>query len=110
MYPDIEPYRNGLLAVGDGNSVYWECCGNSNGKPALYLHGGPGSGFTSSARRFFDPAAYNIVLFDQRGCGRSQPLVRERSHLQTNTTPHLIRDIELLRAHLSVERWVIFGA
>ena len=75
MYSDIEPYDQGLLAVGDGNSIYWECCGNPKGTPAVYLHGGPGSGCTPGARRFFDPEAYRIVLFDQRGCGRSRSLL-----------------------------------
>jgi proline iminopeptidase len=110
MYPEIEPYDQGLLAVGDGNSIYWECCGNPNGKPAVYLHGGPGSGCTLGARRFFDPEAYRIVLFDQRGCGRSQPLLSDRSQLEINTTQHLIRDLEAIRSHLSIEHWVMLGA
>jgi proline iminopeptidase len=109
MYPDIEPYDQGLLAAGDGNVIYWECCGNPKGKPAVYLHGGPGSGSTPRARRFFDPNAYRIILLDQRGCGRSQPLLNQRSQLQTNTTQHLISDLELLRAQLSCERWIILG-
>lgn len=109
MYSDIEPYECGLLEVGDGNAIYWECCGNPNGKPAVYLHGGPGSGSTSGARRYFDPNAYRIILFDQRGCGRSQPLLVHPSQLQTNTTHHLISDLELLRKHFSFERWTILG-
>lgn len=109
MYPPIEPYQHGLLYVGDKNAVYWECCGNPEGKPALYLHGGPGSGCAPGARRFFDPAAYQIVLLDQRGCGRSRPLVRSRPDLEHNTTQHLVRDIELLRTHLSIDRWVVLG-
>ena len=109
MYPDVEPHDRGLLDVGDGNSIYWECCGNPNGKPAVYVHGGPGSGSTPGARRFFDPERYRIVVFDQRGCGRSRPLLNHRSQLQTNTTQHLIRDLELLRAHLSIGRWVMLG-
>lgn len=109
VYPEIEPYDKGLLAVGDGNSIYWECSGNRHGEPVVYLHGGPGSGSTPGARRFFDPEKYRIVLFDQRGCGRSQPLLSERSQLQTNTTQHLIRDLESLRTHLAIERWTILG-
>ncbi len=109
MYPDIVPYDRGMLAVGDGNSIYWECCGNPKGKPAIYVHGGPGSGSTPAARRFFDPGKYKIVLFDQRGCGRSKPLLNERSHLQDNTTQNLIRDLEALRKDLRIERWVMLG-
>lgn len=109
MYPDREPYEHGMLDVGDGNSIYWECCGNANGKPAVYVHGGPGSGSTPGARRFFDPERYRVVLFDQRGCGRSRPLLNHQSQLRTNTTPHLIRDLDLLRRHLSIERWVMLG-
>jgi proline iminopeptidase len=110
MFPPIEPYDSGLLDAGDGNATYWECCGNPDGVPALYIHGGPGSGCGAGARRYFDAQRYRIVLFDQRGCGRSRPLLNERSQLATNTTQHLIRDIELLRTHLSVERWTILGA
>lgn len=109
MYPDIEPYEDGLLPVGDGNAIYWECCGNPDAAPAIYLHGGPGSGSTSTARRFFDPEMYRIVLFDQRGCGRSRPLVVAKPDLEHNTTQHLIRDIEALRVHLSIDRWVVLG-
>ena len=109
FYPDLEPYEHGLLDVGDGNSMYWECAGNPNGMPVVYVHGGPGSGCTPGARRFFDPEKYRIILFDQRGCGRSTPLLNERSQLRTNTTQHLIRDLELLREHLSVELWVMLG-
>lgn len=109
MYPSIEPYDQGLLPVGDGNAIYWECCGNPKGKPAIYLHGGPGSGSTPNARRYFDPETYRTVLFDQRGCGRSQPLLTDRSQLQFNTTHRLIQDIETLRTHLSIDRWVVLG-
>jgi len=106
----IEPYASGMLAVGDGHRVYWECCGNPNGKPALYLHGGPGSGCTPGQRQFFDPAAYRAVLFDQRGCGRSRPLASAPdADLRANTTAHLIADIEALRRHLDVERWTVLG-
>lgn len=109
MYPNTEPYEHGLLPVGDGNAIFWECCGNPHGKPAVYFHGGPGSGSTPAARRFFDAEAYRIVLFDQRGCGRSEPLLASRSDLDFNTTQHLIGDIELLRRHLSIDRWVVLG-
>jgi len=109
VYPDIEPYDQGLLDVGDGNSIYWECCGNPKGKPAVYLHGGPGSGSTPRARCFFDPEAYRVILFDQRGCGRSRPLVTDPSQLRANTTQHLIRDLELIRTHLGIERWNMLG-
>src|SRR3954469_21063345 len=97
-FPPIEPYTSGMLDVGDGHQIYWECCGNPVGKPALLLHGGPGSGCSSGQRRFFDPDLYRAVLFDQRGCGRSRPLASEPSvDLAANTTTHLIADIELLR-------------
>ncbi len=109
-FPAIEPYDNGLLDVGDGQRVYWECCGNPTGKPALYLHGGPGSGCTPGQRRFFDPDAYRVVLFDQRGSGRSRPLASEPdADLSANTTAHLIADIEALRRLLGVGSWTILG-
>jgi proline iminopeptidase len=99
-----------MLEVGDGHRVYWECCGNPNGQPALFLHGGPGSGCTPGQRRFFDPDAYRVILFDQRGCGRSLPLADELDvDLGTNTTHHLIGDIESLRRILGVESWTILG-
>jgi proline iminopeptidase len=110
VFPAIDPYDSGMLDVGDGHRVYWECCGNPNGKPALYLHGGPGSGYTAGARRFFDPDVYRVVLFDQRGSGRSQPLASEPdADLSTNTTTHLIADIEALRQHHGVESWTVLG-
>ncbi len=110
QFPPIEPYESGMMDVGDGHRIYWECCGNPNGKPALFLHGGPGSGCTSGQRRFFDPDAYRAILFDQRGSGRSRPLPdEERADLTTNTTGHLIADIEALRLHLEVDRWTILG-
>jgi proline iminopeptidase len=110
LYPEIEPYEQGMLDVGDGNLVYWEVCGNPAGKPAVVVHGGPGSGCTPGWRRLFDPAAYRVVLFDQRGCGRSKPHASDpHTDLSTNTTPHLIADMELLRRHLSIERWLLFG-
>jgi proline iminopeptidase len=109
-FPAIEPYDSGMLDVGDGHQVYWECCGNPAGKPAVYLHGGPGSGFSPGQRRFFDPDAYRAVLFDQRGSGRSRPLASEPNvDLRTNTTAHLIADIEALRQLHHVERWTVVG-
>src|SRR6478735_5709609 len=110
QFPPIEPYTSGMLDVGDGHQIYWECCGSPGGKPALFLHGGPGSGCSSGQRRFFDPDLYRAVLFDQRGCGRSRPLASEPSvDLAANTTTHLIADIELLRLTLGVDRWTILG-
>lgn len=109
-YPAIEPYATGLLKVGDGNSVYWEASGNPAGKPALALHGGPGSGLAPGRRRSFDPARYHLVQFDQRGCGRSIPPASDpATPLEANTTSHLIADIEALRAHLGIERWLVWG-
>jgi len=110
MYPEIEPYDHGMLDVGSGNLVYWETCGKPLGKPAVVLHGGPGSGCDAWDRRLFDPDAYRIVLFDQRNCGRSTPHASELDvDLTTNTTPHLVADIERLRAHLGVELWLVTG-
>jgi proline iminopeptidase len=109
-FPPIEPYDHGMLDVGDGHRVYWEVCGNPDGKPALVLHGGPGSGCTPSHRRLFDPELYRIVLFDQRNCGRSTPHASDPAvDLSTNTTGHLLADIETLRRHLGVEKWMLFG-
>ncbi|WP_033431649.1 prolyl aminopeptidase [Saccharothrix syringae] len=111
LYPEIEPHDSGMLDVGGGHLVHWEVCGNPNGKPALVLHGGPGAGCTPRARRYFDPTAYRVVLFDQRGCGRSTPHASSPSvDLSTNTTDHLVADIELLREHLGIERWLVFAA
>jgi len=110
LYPDIEPYDRGMLEVGDGHRVYWETCGNAAGKPAVVLHGGPGSGCTMGARRYFDPGRYRIVLFDQRGCGRSTPHASgPNADLSANTTGHLLADIEWLRRRLGVDRWLVFG-
>ncbi len=110
LYPEIEPYAHGLLDVGDGQLVYWEACGNPAGKPALVLHGGPGSGCTPRLRRYFDPEMYRIVLFDQRNCGRSRPHAAEsKVDLVNNTTPKLLADIEALREHLGIETWLVFG-
>ena len=109
-YPEIEPFEHGMLHVGDGQLVYWEACGSPDGKPAVVLHGGPGSGCTPGLRRYFDPDAYRIILFDQRGCGRSVPSAGDpTTALTANTTHHLIADIERLRTHLGIERWLVFG-
>lgn len=109
-YDAIEPHDNGMLDVGDGQAMYWEVCGNPDGKPAVVFHGGPGSGCTPAYRTFFDPDRYRVVLFDQRGCGRSTPHAGDPdSDLSTNTTAHLLRDIELLREHLSIDAWLVFG-
>ena len=105
LYPPIEPYRRGMLDVGDGHHVYWELCGNPEGRPAVFLHGGPGSGSSPVHRRLFDPTRYNVLLFDQRGCGRSTP----HAGLDANTTQHLVADIERLRALVGAERWLVFG-
>ncbi len=110
QFPPIEPYASGMLDVGDGHEIYWECCGNPEGKPALYLHGGPGSGFSPGQRRLFDPDAYRVVLFDQRGSGKSRPLASDPdADLSSNTTQHLIADIEALRELHGVDSWTILG-
>ena len=110
LYPEIEPHDHGMLEVGDGNLVYWETCGNPRGKPAVVLHGGPGSGCTVWHRRLFDPTVYRIVLFDQRGCGRSTPHASAPdADLTSNHTANLIADIERLRQHLHVDQWLVFG-
>jgi proline iminopeptidase len=105
MYPPIEPYDHGFLDTGDGHRVYWELCGNPNGKPAVFLHGGPGGGCGPEHRRLFDPARYCIMLFDQRGCGRSTP----HASLENNTTWNLVADMEKLRQMIGVEQWLVFG-
>lgn len=110
LYPPIEPYDSGMLIVGDGQRIAWEISGNPAGKPAVFLHGGPGSGVSAWQRQFFDPKKYRIVLFDQRGCGRSTPHVSEpTADLRFNTTAHLIADIELLRRNLGIAKWQVFG-
>jgi proline iminopeptidase len=110
VYPPLEPYRTGYLDVGDGNSIYWEECGNPSGKVALVLHGGPGSGCSPWFRRLFDPVGYRVVLFDQRNCGRSRPHASDiATDLGANTTQHLVDDIERLRSALNVERWLLVG-
>jgi len=105
LYAPIEPYRRGWLSVGDGHEVYFEESGNPDGKPCVFVHGGPGGGTSPAARQFFDPARYRIVLFDQRGCGQSTP----HASLTANTTSHLIDDMERLREELGVEQWLVFG-
>ena len=110
LYPAIEPYAHGMLEVGDGNLVYWETCGNPRGKAAVVLHGGPGSGCTMWHRRLFDPAEYRVVLFDQRSCGRSTPHASAfDTDLASNNTQNLIADIERIREHLGIERWLVIG-
>lgn len=105
LYPEIEPYRTDGLPVGDGHVLHVEQCGNPEGMPVVFLHGGPGAGITPKSRRFFDPARWRVVLFDQRGAGKSTPF----AGLDANTTPHLIADIEKLRMQFGIERWCVFG-
>jgi proline iminopeptidase len=105
LYPEIDAYETGFLDTGDGHSVYWERAGTRGAKPAVFLHGGPGGGISPSHRRLFDPALYDIMLFDQRGCGRSTP----NASLDNNTTWHLVDDIERLRQLMGVETWLVFG-
>ncbi len=104
-YPEIEPYETGQLDVGDGHVTYWERVGTRGAKPAVFLHGGPGGGISPKQRRVFDPALYDVTLFDQRGCGRSTP----HAGLDANTTWHLVADIERLRELAGVEKWQVFG-
>jgi len=105
LYPEIEPFDSGMLKVDGRHTLYYEQCGNPIGKPVVMLHGGPGAGCGAKMRRFHDPDKYRIVLFDQRGSGRSTP----HADLVDNTTPHLVADIERLRAHLRIARWQVFG-
>lgn len=105
LYPEIEPYETGRLVLDSIHTMYWEQSGNPQGEPVLFLHGGPGAGASPAHRRFFDPAHYRIVIYDQRGAGRSTPL----GELRQNTTLHLVADIERLRRHLGIERWLVFG-
>ncbi|HEU0277526.1 MAG TPA: prolyl aminopeptidase [Rhodanobacteraceae bacterium] len=105
LYPEVEPYRTEHLPVGDGHTLYVEECGHPAGQPVVVLHGGPGAGLTPTHRRFFDPARWRVVLFDQRGAGKSTPFAA----LEHNTTPDLVGDIEKLRAHLGIARWLVFG-
>jgi proline iminopeptidase len=109
-YPAIEPYGEGMLDVGEGHRIHWEVSGNPGGKPAVALHGGPGSGVSPGRRRSFDPDAYRLVQFDQRGCGLSTPSAADPlTDLSTNTTHHLLGDIERLREHLGIDRWLVWG-
>ena len=109
-YPESEPHGRGMLDVGDGNLIYWEARGNPAGKPAAIVHGGPGSGLEGSTGRSFDPERYRVVIFDQRGCGRSTPHASEPAcDMSMNTTEHLLGDMERLRQHLGIERWLLFG-
>ncbi len=105
LYPELQANQTGRLRVSDAHEIYWEESGNPQGKPVVFLHGGPGAGTEPKQRRFFDPARYRIVLFDQRGSGKSTP----HACLEENTTWHLVSDIEALRAHLGIERWQVFG-
>lgn len=105
LFAPLEPYASGMLEVGDGHALYWEESGNPTGRPVLFVHGGPGAGIAPPYRRYFDPAYWRIILFDQRGCGRSIPAAETRA----NTTPHLVADIEVLRHHLAVDQWLLFG-
>jgi proline iminopeptidase len=105
FYPEIEPFATGYLAVGGPHQIYYEQCGNPKGAPVVFLHGGPGAGSSPVHRRFFDPKHYHIIIFDQRGAGRSKPL----GEITDNTTLHLIADLEKLRSHLGIDRWVVFG-
>ena len=105
LFPEIGPFETGYLPLTDGHVMYWEQVGNPRGRPVLFLHGGPGAGAGAVHRRFFDPAHWRIVIFDQRGAGRSRPL----GNLDSNTTPRLVGDIERLRAYLGLERWLLFG-
>lgn len=105
LYDPIEPYETGTIDVGDGHSVYYERSGTRGAKPAVFLHGGPGGGISPRHRRLFDPALYDVMLFDQRGCGRSTP----HAELEANTTWHLVADMERLRALMGIDRWLVFG-
>ncbi|MBX3595956.1 MAG: prolyl aminopeptidase [Rhizobiaceae bacterium] len=105
LYPEIEPFETGFMDVGDGHRIYWERVGTKGGKPAVFLHGGPGGTISPRHRRLFDPSAYDVILFDQRGCGKSTP----NASLEANTTWHLVADIERLREMVGCEKWMVFG-
>lgn len=105
VFPEVSPYASSMIEAGGGHFLYLEQCGNPSGTPVIVLHGGPGSGCTPAQRRFFDPAHYRVILFDQRGCGRSQPA----GLIEENTTQLLVEDIELIRRHLGIDRWLVFG-
>ncbi|MFL9709330.1 prolyl aminopeptidase [Methylobacillus sp. Pita1] len=105
LFPDIQPYQQGMLAVSGLHSIYYEQSGNPAGQPVVFLHGGPGSGCNPGQRRYFDPAHYRIILLDQRGCGRSTP----QGEVEENTIDHLVADLDALRRHLAIDRWLVFG-
>ncbi|MBC8943947.1 MULTISPECIES: prolyl aminopeptidase [Xenorhabdus] len=105
LYPAYDAYKTGYLDTGDGHQIYWELCGNPEGKPAVFIHGGPGGGIANYHRQLFDPEHYHVMLFDQRGCGRSKP----HASLENNTTWHLVDDIERLRQQMGVDKWLVFG-
>jgi proline iminopeptidase len=105
LYPPVEPFDRRMMDVGDGHEIYVEQSGNPDGAPVIVFHGGPGGGCSPAMRRYFDPAIYRIILFDQRGCGRSKP----HASVETNTTWHLVDDIELIRQALGIEQWIVFG-
>jgi proline iminopeptidase len=105
LYPELEPFDSGMLDVGDGHQIYWERSGTKGAKPAVFLHGGPGGGISPKHRRLFDPKLYDVILFDQRGCGRSTP----HAELEANTTWHLVADIERLREMAGFDKWLVFG-
>ena len=105
LFPEIDPHATGRLAVGGRHALYWETCGNASGVPVVFLHGGPGGGCLPHHRRYFDPAFWRILLFDQRGAGRSTP----SADLTDNTTQHLVADLERLREHLGIRQWLLFG-
>ncbi len=105
LYPEIEPFDSGTLDVGDGHAIYWERVGTKGAKPAVFLHGGPGGGISPKHRQVFDPKLYDVILFDQRGCGKSTP----HASLEANTTWHLVADIERLRTMAGFDKWLVFG-
>ena len=105
LYPPISPYKEGDLKVSDLHTVHFECCGNPEGLPVVFLHGGPGGGISEDYRQYFDPKKWNVILFDQRGCGKSKPF----AELKENTTWDLVSDIEKIREELGIEKWVVFG-
>ncbi|MBI1417186.1 MAG: prolyl aminopeptidase [Limimaricola sp.] len=105
LYPPIDPFDQRMLDVGDGHRIYVEQCGRPDGLPVVVLHGGPGGGCSPAMRRYFDPAIYRIILFDQRGCGRSRP----HASIEANTTWHLVQDIEAIRVRMGIDRWIVFG-
>ena len=105
LYPEVEPFETGFLDTGDGHRIYWERSGTRGAKPAVFLHGGPGGGISPAHRRLFDPKAYDVILFDQRGCGKSTP----NASLENNTTWHLVADIERLRDMIGAQKWLVFG-